>query len=151
MFCTARSAYSLNRRKKASQARANAKRSPGLHHARRAPVGIIALCPLRRAGLSQGAGSAACSGRPLAPCGSNQVSSRSLLKMGIFQLFAADYRQFRSVYPAIAASHVRLSRYEMYYGRERFRGWVLVSPTMERQNENYLAGVVRTERCNNAV
>jgi hypothetical protein len=44
-----------------------------------------------------------------------------------------------------------LSRYEMYYGRERFRGWVLVSPTMERQNENYLAGVVRTERCNNAV
>jgi hypothetical protein len=29
------------------------------------------------------------------------------LKNGNFQLFAADYRQFRSVYPAIAASHVR--------------------------------------------
>jgi hypothetical protein len=42
--------------------RANAEKSPGLHHARRAPVGTIALCPLRRAGLSQGAGSAACSG-----------------------------------------------------------------------------------------
>ena len=39
----------------------------------------------------------------------------------------------------------------MYHARERFRVGVLVSPTMERQNESYLARAVRTERCNNAV
>ena len=30
----------------------------------------------------------------------------------------------------------------MYHGRERFRVGVLVSPTMERQNESYLARAV---------
>jgi hypothetical protein len=35
----------------------------------------------------------------------------------------------------------------MYHGRERFRDWVLESPTKERQNESYLEGAVRTERC----
>jgi hypothetical protein len=31
---------------------------------------------------------------------------------------------------------------------ERFRDWVLVSPTKERQNESYLEAAVGTERCN---
>jgi len=28
---------------------------------------------------------------------------------------------------------------------------MLLSPTVERENESYLAGAVRTERCTNAV
>ncbi len=32
--------------------------------------------------------------------------------------------------------------------RERFRDWLLVSPTKERQNESYLEAAVGTERCN---
>jgi hypothetical protein len=31
---------------------------------------------------------------------------------------------------------------------ERFRDWVVVSPTKERQNESYLETAVGTERCN---
>jgi hypothetical protein len=53
-----------------------------------------------------------------------------------------------------AAAHAgceTLSAFNDWIRRGIIWGWVFVSPTMERQNENYLAGAVRTERCNNAV
>jgi hypothetical protein len=41
-----------------------------------------------------------------------------------------------------------VGRYKYTRQRERFRDWVLVSPTKERQNESYLEATVGTERCN---
>jgi pimeloyl-ACP methyl ester carboxylesterase len=67
-----------------------------------------------------------CTARSATQCGSNLVSSRCLLKTGIFQIFAGDYRRFRS-----GSGQIRSPETNRQFAKARYWRACLALPRIE--------------------